>query len=373
MANAEHFNLFHQGPKVWNEWRNENPQIEPDLSNEFIYPHFARKEKGRPLHKGDVTSSDPEIPFNFSQTNFHKSSFESAIFPMANMTNCYLYEADMSGAGFPGANFSGSKIRKAYCRGTDFSNATFIDCVLNNSSFIGVNFSGAKIEGCNVYGVSAWEIILDDKTIQKELFLHRDNFSRKDILGIDDSLSFVDDIALAQFLYFIAQENGFGKSLKQLNQRTVLLLGKFKEGGLELLQTVGDILRKWNYIPIIFDFEPSSHTNLIENVVTMAGLSKFVLANLEGSSVPAELAKVTSNFKTPVIAWINEDKKELVYAMFSDIIVMDNVQFFTYTNPHNLESQLAKFIKVAEEYVITMSRKKVIASEKFEAGRIQNS
>lgn len=371
MANLEHLEVFYKGPKIWNEWRSANPQIEPDLSGEYIYPHFSRKEPRNTFKKGDVTISDPGNPFNFYRTNFYKSTFESAIFPAADMRECYLYEADMSAAGFPGADFSGSMIRKAYCRGTDFSNAKFVDCVLNNSTFIGTNFSGALIEGCNVYGVSAWEIFMDDKTIQKELFLHRDNFSRKNLAQTGNQPSFVDDIALAQFLYFISQENGFGKSLRQLNKRTVLLLGKFKEGGLELLKSVGEMLRKRNYVPIIFDFEPSEHTNLIENVTTMAGLSRFVLANLEGNSVPAELAKVTSNYQNPVIGWIHDDKHNALYAMFKDVIAKDNVQYFTYTNEINLESQLDKTILKAEQYLQKLSGHSSVANNKLEEGRIQ--
>ncbi len=369
MANPDHFKLFLQGPKVWNEWRKENPQIEPNLSGEFIYPHFARTNQG-PLRKADVASSDPEIPFNFSRTNFHKSSFESTIFPNADMRECYLYETDMSRAGFPGADFSGSMIRKAYCSSTDFSKAIFVDCVLNNSTFIGTDFSGARLEGCNVYGVSAWEIILDEKTVQKELFLHRDNFSRKDIGLRSDVLSYVDDLALAQFFYFLNQPDGFGKSLKQLNRRSVLLLGKFKEGGLELLKMVGEMLRSRNYIPIVFDFDPSKHSNLIENVTTMAGLSRIVLANLEGGSVPAELARVTANYRNPVIGWIHDNKHESVYAMFKDVIALDNVQYFTYTNEQNLESQLNKFIAKAEEYIEKLSDHSSISNKKFEEGRI---
>lgn len=370
MAHSKHFEMFLQGPKVWNDWREVNPQIHPDLSGEAIYPYFARSEKSRPLIKGDMTSSDPECPFNFSNTDFHKCSFEGAIFPKATMTDCYLYEVDMSRAGFPGADFSGSKIRKAYCSYTDFSDATFVDCVLNNSTFIGTDFSGARLEGCNVYGVSAWEIKADEYTVQKDLFLHRDNFSRKDIVQSSEVLSYVDDLALAQFFYFLNQPDGFGKSLKQLNKRSVLLLGKFKEGGLELLKTVGELLRRRNYIPIVFDFDPSEHSNLIENVTTMAGLSRFVLANLEGGSVPAELARVTSNYRNPVIGWIHDDKHGAVYAMFKDVAALENVQYFTYTNVLNLESQLDKVIAKAEEYIELLSKHTSVSNNKLEEGRI---
>ncbi|SIN71228.1 pentapeptide repeat-containing protein [Algoriphagus halophilus] len=370
MANKEHYEIFLQGPRVWNKWREDNPLIQPDLDGEFIFPFFARKDPNIVLTKGERATSDQNLPFNFSNTSFHKASFESAVFPNANMTNCYLYESDLSSAGFPGADFSGSMIRKAYCSGTDFSNAKFIDCVLNNSTFIGTDFSGAWIEGCNVYGVSAWEVCISDETVQKELFLHRDNFSRKDLKG-NSHVAFVDDIALAQFIYFIQQDGGFGKSLKQLNQKSVLLLGKFKDGGLELLRDVADKLRKRNFIPVIFDFNPSENTSIIENVVTMAGLSKFVIANLEGSSVPAELAKITSNFRNPVIAWIHDDKHDSIYAMFQDVIALEHVQYFTYTNSHNLETQLDKALQKTEAYMEELSKHKTVAKGKMDEGRIQ--
>jgi hypothetical protein len=32
MANDEHVTLFEQGTKIWNEWREQNPHITPDLS-----------------------------------------------------------------------------------------------------------------------------------------------------------------------------------------------------------------------------------------------------------------------------------------------------------------------------------------------------
>jgi uncharacterized protein YjbI with pentapeptide repeats len=33
MANPEHLAILRQGVEVWNQWREENPEIQPDLSN----------------------------------------------------------------------------------------------------------------------------------------------------------------------------------------------------------------------------------------------------------------------------------------------------------------------------------------------------
>jgi hypothetical protein len=32
MANEEHLQIIRQGPGGWNEWRQQNPELNPDLS-----------------------------------------------------------------------------------------------------------------------------------------------------------------------------------------------------------------------------------------------------------------------------------------------------------------------------------------------------
>ena len=37
MANEEHLKILKQGVEAWNEWREKNPQITPDLSKANLY------------------------------------------------------------------------------------------------------------------------------------------------------------------------------------------------------------------------------------------------------------------------------------------------------------------------------------------------
>lgn len=37
MANPEHLALLQKGVKAWNEWREENPDVEVDLSGAMLY------------------------------------------------------------------------------------------------------------------------------------------------------------------------------------------------------------------------------------------------------------------------------------------------------------------------------------------------
>jgi hypothetical protein len=64
-------------------------------------------------------------------------------------------------------------------------------------------------------------------------------------------------------------------------------------------------MREWfqrkGYTPMIVDFERPDSLSLTETVITMAGLSKFVVGDLSGSSVPAELQGIFSNIKRPLL------------------------------------------------------------------------
>ena len=69
MANEEHVAQLNRGVKVWNKWRKENPNIEPDLA-------------GAQLSKMDLEG------VNLFQTNLS----------LANLGGANLIEADLRGA-----------------------------------------------------------------------------------------------------------------------------------------------------------------------------------------------------------------------------------------------------------------------------------
>jgi hypothetical protein len=65
---------------------------------------------------------------------------------------------------------------------------------------------------------------------------------------------------------------------------------------------------------MIFDFAGPDNLSLTETVVTMAGLSQFIIVDLSGGSVPAELQSILSQIKKPVLAF------EAPYSMFQDLV-----------------------------------------------------
>jgi len=80
MANEEHLKILKQGVEAWNEWREKNPQITPDLSTAN-------------LNKADLYEAD------LNKANLNKADLSAAD----------LSAADLSAADLSGANFSGAQ------------------------------------------------------------------------------------------------------------------------------------------------------------------------------------------------------------------------------------------------------------------------
>src|SRR5215472_6384498 len=72
------------------------------------------------------------------------------------------------------------------------------------------------------------------------------------------------------------------------------------------------------YLPIIFDFDRPRDRNYTETVKTLVGLSRFVIVDMSGPSVPQELYATVPHFKIPFIPIIEEGRP--VYAMFADLL-----------------------------------------------------
>jgi hypothetical protein len=111
----------------------------------------------------------------------------------------------------------------------------------------------------------------------------------------------VDDLEVAQFIYLLLNHKKLRNVFNAVTERGVLLLGRFGGGGLEVLQAVADRLREEKYLPIIFDFDRPQNRNYTETVKTLAGLSRFIVADLSGPSVPQELYATVPHFKIPFV------------------------------------------------------------------------
>ena len=83
MANPEHLNIFRQGVKSWNQWRNENLDLKPDLSHTDL--------------------SDIDL----SNTSILNTDMSHADLSESNFTDANFFAVNLLGSIFKNANFIG--------------------------------------------------------------------------------------------------------------------------------------------------------------------------------------------------------------------------------------------------------------------------
>ena len=97
-------------------------------------------------------------------------------------------------------------------------------------------------------------------------------------------------------------------------------LGRFTEGRTVVLERLRDELRKRDYVPIVFNFDKPETKDFTETVRLLAGLSRFVIADVTNpKSAPLELQATVPEIMVPFLPIIEEGQEP--FAMLTDLWV----------------------------------------------------
>ena len=346
--------LLQQGRmEEWISWKKENPKAEiagvvlhkADLRGwpltEVRLPGADLREadlRGAYLDGADLTEA------NLSSANLDSAHLTNATLTGASLNGSFLRKTDFTGAHlervrFPKAWFYETVFRDAWLQGAnlsdvnlqrvDFTGAKLFDANLNKANFLeaklcgafldrahlekarffDVDFDGARIQDAYVYGVAVWGSRNADKAKQCNLMVTPSN-------EIDLR---VDDLETAQFVYLIVSNEKIRQVIDVMTMKAVLILGRFTPDCMEVLESVKQELRKDQYIPILFDFTPSSGRGLHETIQILAGLACFAIADLTSAkSVIGELGLIVRAFPSlPVQPIIHAGS--VAYSMLEDL------------------------------------------------------
>jgi uncharacterized protein YjbI with pentapeptide repeats len=381
MANQEHLDILKQGVKTWNLWLKEHKDIEPDFSRANLGRANLRAANlshanlsGANLSGAnlffasldhadlsDVDLSDADLSradlifadlsrATISRANLSRANLSGANLSEANLSGANLSGADfggnadlggpnlgeatISGANLSGANLSGANLEiKDHLRETtlreanlsghnlnnvDFSGMDLNGVNLNETSLIKTNFSHANLSNCSIYGIAAWDIQLDEHTVQKNLT----------ITPPDQPAITVDNLKIAQFIYLLLNNQEIREVIDTIAKKAVLILGRFTPERKAVLDALREELRKQNYLPVLFDFDKPANRDLTETVSTLAHMARFIIVDLtDPSSAPHEVATVIPQTIVPVQPLLTlqplivEGKavERHEYAMFEDL------------------------------------------------------
>lgn len=397
MANQEQLKIFKQGVKIWNEWRESNPDIENiDLSDYTISEHGNQRDlsginlsrvnltrawiRNANLNKANLSQAildDTElcgsklnganltdshcfrtqlvgvecvnsdlsranltevnaVSSNFKESNLCNVSAPDAYFTQSDFQDALLcearlYQTNLNQADFTNANLSHAELALASCFETNFQGANLTNASLVGATFVRTNFNMATINDTFIYGVSAWDV-------QKE------NLLQQNLIINDEPRITVDDIEVAQFMYLMLNNDNIRNVLGTIAKKGVLILGRFTPERKKILDAIREKLRELDFLPMMFDFEKVSSKDFTETIKVMAGMSRFVIADISNpSSSPLELQATLPDYKIPFVTIIEAGQRP--FAMFQDLTIYPwCLDVISYESQENLIKHFKKGI-----------------------------
>lgn len=95
----------------------------------------------------------------------------------------------------------------------------------------------------------------------------------------------VDDLEVAQLVYLLKYKK-IRNVIETIGNKGVLVLGRFTERK-EILDAIRDQVRQRGYLPMVFGFDRPTDRDFTETVMTLEGLSRFIIADItKPRSVP---------------------------------------------------------------------------------------
>lgn len=403
MISENHITVIKKGTDAWNSWRDKNPHIKPLLRGEYLQnidgirinfrdtdlSNASMEEVG--LIEADLRNSNLShaklgganllraklINANLQKTIFcnrcmnaissikhHKNgisyeSYSPASLREANLSNADLSEAILCHVDLTNANLSGATLFRTNLRGanltkTNLSGAKLIEANISNAILYSVNLQDTTLENCRIHGISAWKLDLS-KTVQTSLI----------ITDKDEPEISVDNLEVAQFIYLLLHNKKIRDVIDTVANKAVLILGRFTPQRKLILDAIKEFLRNHNYVPILFDFERSPGRDTIETITTLAGLSKFVIADFsEPMSTPLEAHAIIPNLMIPFVPIIQEG--EYIFSMFTDLKMKYDwvLEPISYNNKEDLLEYFEKGILERAENKFGEIREKRLSAQR---------
>jgi uncharacterized protein YjbI with pentapeptide repeats len=327
MANEEHAKIVYQGVAAWNRWREDHPEIrEPNLSGvnlshqdfsgaNFVATHLRDASlRGTKLTRAKLVNAGLVNAWldradlagatiaeaNFRDANLYRANLGGVHGRKAEFTEAYLCGAYLSHASLRETHFAGANLREANLSGanliraclrdanlakTNLAGADLYEADLRSARLVDTNLKGAILTGCSVYGVSVWN--LQESPAQQSNLV---------ITAPDEPTITVDELAVAQFIHLLLNNQNVRNVIDTVTSKTVLILGRFTQEEKKCLDALREELRRRNYLPVMFDFQKPASRDMTETVATLAHMARFVIAEItDPRSIPQELQAIVPN------------------------------------------------------------------------------
>jgi uncharacterized protein YjbI with pentapeptide repeats len=283
-----HLHELSLGRASWNRWRRQNPDIKPMLAFQDLRVAFK---------------DEPLDDYDFSYTNLCQATLRGLELKRANFHQAILAKADLSGAHLEGANFCRTDLYETNLEGAFLTGAN-----LQAALMVNTNLRNADLRRCKVYGLSAWDLALDNADQTPLQVRYRLSSARRS--NVPEEEVTIEGLDLAGFMYLTLNNRNISRIFEATGRRWVLLLGRLTRRK-SVLTAVAGALKERDFTPIIFDFPPPRQRDLIETVILLAGMSAFVIVEItDPRSTPMELQAIAMNYGVPIVPIMRKGARE---------------------------------------------------------------
>lgn len=161
MANEEHVEILREGVEVWNRWRNDEPDVKPDLSRARLFRTNLNRANLSKANLSEANLIRANLSgANLSEANLIGTDFSEAWLISADLVTVNLISANLSDANLSCANLSRANLSGANCSNANLLSATLskavlsfanlTKAVLNQSNFCGADLSRADLSRVQV-------------------------------------------------------------------------------------------------------------------------------------------------------------------------------------------------------------------------------
>jgi hypothetical protein len=329
MANPDHLAILKRSMNDWHAWRSSRPADQADLSGADLVdvaasapwfpPYFSHADFAGTLLRGANLSGLDMLSASFYKADLSGARLDGALlnganFREANLTGAHLTGTHLIDASFRRANLANANLTSAVLRGADLGLANLNHAHLQRAdlslaSFIMTRLGGADLRGCRVYGLAAWDVVVDEGTKQTDLVITRDDQARIALDGLE----------IAQFAYLLLKNEKLRAAIDVISRKAILILGRFTpEPRKRILDALRDALRARGYLAIVCDFERPMERDFTETIKIMAGLSLFVIVDVTNPrSTPLELQATVPDYMIPFVTILQ--KGEEPFSMLANL------------------------------------------------------
>lgn len=147
MADQEHLALLKQGVEAWNRWREEHPDIDPNLTKANLSEAHLEKANLRWAHLEGATLGGAHL----EKADLYEAHLEAAYLSNVDLKEANLDKAHLEEAFLDAAHLEKAQLHGAHLEGASLRVAHLEEATLRVAHLERANLSGAHLEGSNLH------------------------------------------------------------------------------------------------------------------------------------------------------------------------------------------------------------------------------